>query len=65
MTRNDYEVLADVFAGLVKDPEVDWISVNQISGVVIRLCERFKLSNPRFSAEKFVRACGLGDITAN
>lgn len=61
MTRKDFEMIAGVIrrVGTGDHPE-DWTACK--GRIALELAETLKSTNPRFNAERFVRAC-LGEPT--
>ena len=55
MTRKDYEMIAAAIERATHSDE----PLSQAALIVSELANTFKADNPRFDAEKFIRACGF------
>ena len=58
MTRNDFEVIADVLAKLRPNLPTADITDHGLDTVAAAFADRLTLVNPRFDRAKFLRAAG-------
>ncbi len=58
MTRNDFEIVAEVLESLFQDASHCLDDYRDQVAVARRFGKRFKLINPRFDMAKFLEACG-------
>ena len=63
MTRKDYQAIADAIREVYEDYSGDGVAIQYqahetLNYTLARLCQVFAQDNPRFSADKFVKACG-------
>lgn len=58
MTRNDFEVIADVLAKLRPNLPTDDMTDHGLDIVAGAFADRCKAINPRFDRAKFLRAAG-------
>jgi hypothetical protein len=73
MTRKDYEVIANVFSGLMADiqreldsPRTEVTGRAHVAGeraatitLASRLAVELQQTNPRFDCQRFIEACGV------
>jgi len=63
MTRKDYQAIADAMREVYEDFSGDGVAIQYqaheaLDYALTKLCEVFAQDNPRFSTEKFIKACG-------
>jgi hypothetical protein len=58
MTRNDFEVIADVLARLRPELPTDDMTDHGLDAVAAAFADRLALINPRFNRAMFLRAAG-------
>jgi hypothetical protein len=59
MTRKDFQLIADVMAGLSADWKTSWTDTVSLSLVAEELADALATTNERFNRETFLTACGV------
>ncbi|MCE5292966.1 MAG: hypothetical protein LLG14_27535 [Nocardiaceae bacterium] len=67
MTKKDFELIAAVFANLLRepihpdcdDPEAEQGAIDGIRTAAVNLADALATTNPRFDRARFLQACGV------